>query len=67
MTLAEFSNALRILHSIDWPDAKGIMSGEAYDYDYRRDPVRYFLRADDATQAKLWAIIEARRPKRDAA
>ena len=39
MTLAEFSNALRILHSIDWPDAKGIVSGEAYDYDYRRDPV----------------------------
>ena len=57
-----FSNALRILHSIDRDEVS------AFDdkrwTQFRDEPVRFFLRADDDTQAYLWGIVCARQPKR---
>ncbi len=66
MTLSEFSNALRILHSIDSDEVYLAIPHRAW-LAFRDDAVDCFLRADDPTQAKLWAIIEARQPKKDAA
>ena len=64
MKLPEFANALRILHSIDYDEVKDFMSPGRWDA-FRYDASWSFLSADDATQQKLWAIIEARQPKSD--
>ncbi len=64
MTFAEFHNALRILTSIDQcelEDAGVIKPGDMASWGpFSRDPFRWFIRADDETAAKLWAIIERR-------
>lgn len=54
-----FHNALRVLKNIDAPDFPGPFGDWA---DFRDDPWRYFVRADDTTSARLYAIIEARFP-----
>ena len=64
MTFAEFHNALRILTNIDRHELEAAGVIEANDHnawgEFRRDPFRRFIRSDDATAAKLWAIIERR-------
>lgn len=65
MTLAEFSNALRILHSMDFDEVASFIGDTTQWHDFRRDPVRFFLRADDALQDKLWAIVERRQKRRE--
>lgn len=57
-----FANALRILHSIDHDEVSAF--DDARWTRFRDDPVRFFLRADDDTQAYLWGIICTRQPKR---
>jgi hypothetical protein len=55
---------LRILVSLDLPDltAAGVM--RAGDHNawgtFRRDPFRWFIRADDETACKVWTLIERR-------
>jgi len=61
MRLQEFANALRILRSIDYDEVKDFMSPGRWDV-FRYDSAWSFLSADDATQARIWAIIEARQP-----
>ncbi|KAF0102186.1 MAG: hypothetical protein FD144_2621 [Rhodospirillaceae bacterium] len=64
MTFAEFHNCLRILTSIDKHELveAGVIKPEdtAAWLSFTRDPHRWFIRADDATATKLWAIIERR-------
>ena len=64
MTFAEFHNALRILTSIDRDELEAAGVIKTNDHNawgtFTRDPFRWFIRADDATAAKLWAIIERR-------
>jgi len=64
MTLSEFHNALRILTSIDMRELEeaGIIAHQdltAWGL-FRRDPFRWFIRADDVKAAALFAIIERR-------
>lgn len=64
MTLREFSNALRVLLSIDKHEleAAGVIRHADHNAwgTFHRDPYRFFIRADDATAEKLWALIERR-------
>ena len=64
MTFAEFHNALRILTSIDRHELEAagvIKAGEHNAWGtFTRDPFRWFIKADDTTAAKIWAIIERR-------
>jgi hypothetical protein len=55
VTLAEFSNELRRLHCIDgWMIPE--LQGDRLDA-FLRNPVHFFLRADDATQEAIWAAM----------
>lgn len=64
MTLAEFHNALRILTSIDRHEleaARVIAQGDNNAWgNFRRDPFRWLIRADDRMAERLWNIIERR-------
>jgi hypothetical protein len=64
MTKNEFHNALRILTSIDAHEleAAGVIRHADHNAwgTFRRDPYRWFIRADDATAEKLWKIVERR-------
>lgn len=64
MTRAEFHNGLRILLNIDRHELEAahvIKVGDVNAWgEFRRDPFRWFIRADDSQLPKLWAIIERR-------
>lgn len=64
MTFAIFHNSLRILTSIDMHEleAAGIIKhGDLNAWGtFRRDPFRWFIRADDVAARKLFGIIEQR-------
>jgi len=64
MTLTEFHNALRVLTSIDADELEHAGVIKVNDHNawgtFRRDPFRWFIRADDATAAKLWEIVKRR-------
>jgi len=64
MTFAEFHNALRILMSIDRHEleAAGVIKARDHNAwgEFRRDPFRWLIRADDTDAPKIWAIIERR-------
>ena len=53
-----FSNALRILRSLDLHEVDGIADWQAF----RDGPYMYFLRASDADQRTIWRAIERRQP-----
>ena len=59
-----FRNRLAALANLDMDQlvrAEVIWAGDREDWHrFRRDPYRWFLRADDATAAMLWGLIEAR-------
>ena len=61
---AAFSNAIRILHSIDLHElleAGAIASGDGRSWQaFRSNPSRFFVRADDEVAAAIWRIIEQR-------
>ena len=71
MDIREFHNALRILLNIDRDELEAVGVIDHADHNawgtFTRDPFRFFIRSDDATADKLWAIIEARQSKRRAA
>jgi hypothetical protein len=56
MTLAEFHNGLRLLHSIDSFE----IGDPAWWPAFRGDPVWFFVRADDDRQAIIWVAMEKR-------
>ena len=62
--LADFSNRLRILTSIDRDElvkAKAIPPNDIEAWlDFSRDPLRWFIKVSDLSTARVWAIIEAR-------
>lgn len=62
--LAEFHNMLRILVNLDRHDLEAgevIPRGDHNAWGtFRRDPFRWFIRADDGTARKLFTMIERR-------
>ncbi len=62
--LRDFHNRLRILIGIDRDElvAAGVIpQGDHNSWGtFRRDPLRWLIRADDATAEKLWTLIERR-------
>lgn len=62
MSFAEFHNGLRILLNIDRPELEAAGVIKVNDHNawgtFTRDPFRWFIRADDETAAKLWAIVQ---------
>lgn len=64
MNFAEFHNGLRILLNIDRDEleAAGVIRHRDHNQwgTLHRDPFRFFIRADDETAAKLWALIQER-------
>lgn len=59
MTLPEFDNALRILSSIDYEEVRHFMGRTDYQ-EFRSNPHRYFVRADDYQREQLWKVIKWR-------
>lgn len=67
MTQAAFSNALRIMRSIDkWElHRAGVIDtsdGDAWRC-FRNNPFEWFVRASDDQQASVWGIIQSRQPE----
>jgi hypothetical protein len=58
MTFAEFSNGLRILHSIDGHELPGM--SEVQIRAFISNPVQFLIRADDPTAAIIWQAVEKR-------
>lgn len=56
MTFDQFHNAIRVLWNIDRPDW---MAADQW-FAFNNDPHRFFVKADDETARKLWALIEPR-------
>lgn len=54
LTLASFHNALRILTSLD-SDEIGLTHWQWEQF--RTDPLRFFVRADDATAERIWQAM----------
>ena len=64
MTFNEFHNALRILcWNIERSEVPWMTSGQWAAFNY--NPTAWFVRANDADAHRIFAIIEARQPKRD--
>ena len=67
--LRDFHNRLRIMLNLETLDLveAGVLPRNGHGgIGFGMDPFRWFLRADDATAEKLWALIEKRaagRPK----
>ncbi|WP_420104528.1 hypothetical protein [Bosea sp. (in: a-proteobacteria)] len=63
---ARFHNRLRILLNIEPHefDAAGLTLDQWRDFD--ADPYRFFIRAGDATAARIWSIVEKREARRAA-
>lgn len=63
--LADFLDCCRVLRCIDAPDlfaADVIRSDNISGWvRFRMDPVDFILRADDATAARLWNVVESQR------
>jgi hypothetical protein len=64
MTLAEFSNELRRLHCIDAFMVPEL--SEARGLAFVRNPVQFFIHADDATQKAIWDAMERDRRRFEA-
>jgi hypothetical protein len=64
MDLRAFHNRLRIMTSIDRDELVRAGVLPANDHSawgtFHRDPFRWFIRCDDATAERLWALIESR-------
>lgn len=57
-----FHNALRILHNIDMHELveAGIIGGTQDWYEFKNDPYRWFILADEAKAFNLYTIIDKR-------
>jgi len=64
LNLRSFHNGLRVLLNIDRPELEqaGVLPAGDHNAwgEFRRDPFRWLIRADDARAAKLWALVERR-------
>lgn len=73
MTLAEFHNGLRILTNLDFSDLvkAGVLTddadGDSEWEDFRDNPWKWMIRADDDEAAKLWALMVKRGAIKEAA
>lgn len=67
MTRADFSNALRIMTALDRDQLEHAGVLPVGDHNawgtFRRDPFRWFVRADDGAQTKLFELIRRRMAK----
>lgn len=64
MNLRDFHNGIRVLFNIDAHDFTEAGLEMRHWPTFRDDPVGFFLRADDETADKLFAIVEKRtRPR----
>ena len=66
MELREFHNGMRILLNIESFDLAMANIDRDAQKQFLEDPLRFFIRCDDETADKLWAIIERRNAKRAA-
>ncbi len=70
MKFEEFHNALRIMRGIDAHELETAGIIKAGDHNawgtFTRNPYTWFIRADDDTARKLFALIESRQPVRNA-
>ena len=68
MSLEEFNQGLRSLISLDFDElvADGAFAEWQSDawQDFRRDPFRTFLHADEETVDIIWDMVQARQPQR---
>lgn len=64
MTFVEFHNGLRILHCIDRQELETAGVIKRGDHNawgkFQQNPHRFFIRADDATAATIWTIMQRR-------
>ena len=70
MTFEQFHNGLRLLRSIDlhelqaeglWPDLAHESTRVSVSWiNFRDSPWNYFIRCDDETAAKIWAVMVKR-------
>lgn len=64
MKFAEFHNGLRVLLNVDQHELvqAGILRSNDINGwgEFRRDPFRWFIRADDEKAKKLWALVKDR-------
>lgn len=73
MQLREFHNGLRILMNIDFSDMVqgGVLTddadGDAEWGDFRNNPWKWMIHADDDQAAKLWALMVKRGAIKEAA
>lgn len=65
MTLREFHNGLRILHSIDADEFEQAGADPADYAAFSRDPARFLIRCDDATADALWTVIHRRQTRQN--
>ena len=66
---ATLTNALRILFNLDWlsegfEDELGMHMSRRELEEFLHNPARFYLRADDETQERIWGLITKRMPKR---
>jgi hypothetical protein len=64
MTLKEFTNALRILNSIDEYELAHLNWSPKKRDTFFNDPVRFLFVVDDDTADEVWELIAARQPAR---
>ncbi len=72
MVLSEFHSRIRLLHNLDFHElvAAGVLDddagGEADWRSFRDNPCAFFVRVDDITAERLWALCECRSARRAA-
>ena len=61
MTFRNFHNALRILFNLDADDliGSGVLTDKQWP-EFRDNPHRWFIQADDQTAYQLWLLIVSR-------
>lgn len=59
MTLREFHNGLRLLMGLDFSEVQHAITAEQWP-SFRDDPHTFFIRADDPTTDKIWAVMKGR-------
>ena len=62
MTLKQFHNLLRVLHSIDQHELWGDLANDQY-YRFQKEPAAYFIRCCDHLRGKIWEAMVKRAPE----
>lgn len=63
--LASFHNSLRILQNVEMSDFLNAAIGDYAAWrSFSNDPYRFFIRANDTTVNRLWALIQQNQPEK---